>query len=325
MTISVVDILTHTFAGVVAKTNELVAWANALGSSTDLTATGGTLSGIEMTSSTVDSTPIGQTSPSAGAFTTLTASTPLPLTSGGTGAVTAAGARTVLGIGSLGAQNANAADITGGTIVGITDLAIADGGTGASTAAGARTNLGLGSMSVQNANAVDVTGGTIRSGVTIEGLDATGHVVQTTYGEYAPGTTVTFTSLIPNASTPTITDGTQIISLSITPKKIGNKIRVRFLSGVTATTTYSGQAATLFVYHSGGATPCRNAAWVRSANNTLGYPGMLTLGDEFTTTSLDPVIISVRFGPCVAGYAGSAITVMGSSGKATLFVEEIGS
>jgi len=63
---------------------------------------------------------------------------------GGTGGTTASAARTNLGIGSLALQEANAVNITGGTIQTLTtDLAIADGGTGASNAAAARTNLGL--------------------------------------------------------------------------------------------------------------------------------------------------------------------------------------
>jgi len=49
----------------------------------------------------------------------------------------------VLKVGSLGAQNASAVAITGGTITGITDLAVLDGGTGASSAAGARVNLAI--------------------------------------------------------------------------------------------------------------------------------------------------------------------------------------
>lgn len=64
------------------------------------------------------------------------------ISNGGTGATTISGARTNFGIGTLGLQNANSVDVTGGSITGITDLAIADGGTGASNAAGALANLG---------------------------------------------------------------------------------------------------------------------------------------------------------------------------------------
>jgi len=87
----------------------------------------------------------------------------IAVAAGGTGATTAAGARTNLGLGTLATQNANAVTITGGAIVGISPIAVSDGGTAATTAAGARTNLGLGSMATQNANAVTITGGSIMS------------------------------------------------------------------------------------------------------------------------------------------------------------------
>ena len=65
-------------------------------------------------------------------------------------------------------QNANAVNITGGTISGITPLALADGGTGANTAAGARTALQLGNIAVMNTSNVAFTGGT-SAGVDISG------------------------------------------------------------------------------------------------------------------------------------------------------------
>jgi hypothetical protein len=75
-------------------------------------------------------------------------------------------------VGTLGAQNADAVNITGGTITGITDLAVADGGTGASDAAGARTNLGA-AASGANSDITSLSGLTTALSIPQGGTGAT--------------------------------------------------------------------------------------------------------------------------------------------------------
>lgn len=122
--------------------------------------TGGTATGI---------TNLSLSDPTSGAVFstggTLSAVSTLPIVLGGTGASDAANARINLGlgtgavanIGTIAVQNANAVNITGGTITGITDLTVADGGTGASDAAGARTNLGAAALG-NNSDITSITG-----------------------------------------------------------------------------------------------------------------------------------------------------------------------
>ena len=73
-------------------------------------------------------------------------------------------------------QNANAVNITGGTISGITPLAIAGGGTGGNTAAAARSGLELGNIAIMNTSNVAFTGGTVDNivitGGNVSGLNA---------------------------------------------------------------------------------------------------------------------------------------------------------
>jgi len=85
-------------------------------------------------------------------------------------------------------QNANAVNITGGSITGITDLALADGGTGASTAAGARTNLQLGNIAVMNTSNVAFTGGTMNN-VFITSGEITGLIIPMAVADGGTGAT----------------------------------------------------------------------------------------------------------------------------------------
>jgi hypothetical protein len=72
---------------------------------------------------------------------------------------------------SMSQQNANAVNITGGSITGITPLPVSSGGTGGGTQASGRIGLGLGTISVQDANNVAITGGSIYNIVPIAVVD----------------------------------------------------------------------------------------------------------------------------------------------------------
>lgn len=183
----------NTAAG--ARTN-LGLGSMATQNSNAISVTGGSASGVTLTSVNLSSANVTITGGS------VTGITDIAVADGGTGASTAAGARVNLlpsytgnalktlrlnsagtdvewaaesGTGTVTSVNASGGttglSFTGGPITAAGTLtlggtlAIANGGTGATTDSGARTALGLGSIATQNANAVSITGGSI-TGIT---------------------------------------------------------------------------------------------------------------------------------------------------------------
>jgi hypothetical protein len=104
-------------------------------------------------------------------------------------------------VGTLGAQNADAVNITGGTISGVTisglaaDLAIADGGTGAGTASGARAALGA-AASGANSDITSLSGLTTPLSIPQGGTGATSAAAaRAALGAAASGANSDITSL----------------------------------------------------------------------------------------------------------------------------------
>jgi hypothetical protein len=104
-------------------------------------------------------------------------------------------------LGTISTQNANAVNITGGTIVGITDLAVADGGTGRSTLAANAVLVGNGTSGI-NSVAPSTSGNALRSNGTSWvsgklGLGLSGEVWNNVTGSRAGSTTYTNSNSYP--------------------------------------------------------------------------------------------------------------------------------
>lgn len=145
-----------------------------------------------------------------------------------------------------------------------------------------------------------------------------GAVVDSGYAQYTAATSLTALLRL-DGTVPLSTEGTQVLSVSITPKSVTNKIRASF-SGIgfpSATGVFS--VAAMFV-----GTTCVNGAYARSSNNTAGFPSVLSMQYEYTPGSTSPVTISVRAGPYASGSMQLNDNSMAAgTTKATLLVQEI--
>jgi hypothetical protein len=188
------------------------------------------------------------------------------------------------------ATKANSASPTfTGTVTLGTDLAITEGGTGASTAAGARTNLGF-----------------------------TAALVDRTYAEYT--TNALLTATIPNDDTiPQSSEGSQIISVSFTPKSATSRVRVRFEGQAVASNT-SPVVVAIF----NGNASAIDARIFTPPGAAVAFP--LVTEYEYVPGSTSAITFSVRVGPTAAANVylngGTGGRLLGGVSRATLVIEE---
>lgn len=215
------------------------------------------------------------------------------------------------------------------------------------SASTARTNLGLGALAtlavvgtaqitdaaVTNAKLANMASGTLRGRVTAgsgvpeditgaqfrDSVQATGAVIDRAYATYTANANLT-TILPADNTVPQNTEGTQVLSASLTPKSTTNRIRARvMLWGSPSIDQYINAA--LFT---GGA----SAVQAASVYAYAGLPSPLPFEYEYVPGSTSAQTVTVRVGP----HSASTIRLNGDTASSffgaglsacTLVLEEI--
>ena len=150
-----------------------------------------------------------------------------------------------------------------------------------------------------------------------------GAVIDRAYTEYTANTSIT--AVIPYDDTiPQNTEGTQILSVSITPKKTTSRIRATFRAfGASDGTTGGLVLAALFRNSTADALNGTAAACLTTTNGLVN----LTITYEDSPGSTSAQTYNVRIGPNAAGNAringNSGARIFGGVARATLVLEEI--
>lgn len=147
-----------------------------------------------------------------------------------------------------------------------------------------------------------------------------GVIVDAAYDDYSSQTQIT--AVIPLDNTiPQRGEGLNIMTASITPKKVTNRIRARF-TGVHNPSTNSTSMATMFVTGSDNAV---RSCVMQSGNNNINMQNSLVMEFEYVPGVLTEVTVQVN-----AGTAGGTARMntargftLGNTMAATLILEEI--
>lgn len=148
-----------------------------------------------------------------------------------------------------------------------------------------------------------------------------GSIVDRAYAEYTANADLT-TQIPIDDTLPQNTEGTQILSVSLTPKSATNRVRLRFRGQVTSDTAAVNAIAAIFSSASANAL---RAEFVSLATNGNAY--VICLEHEYVPGTTSALTFTVRVGPASAvnlRLNGNAVgRLLGGAAAATLVVEEI--
>lgn len=149
----------------------------------------------------------------------------------------------------------------------------------------------------------------------------TAPVIDRAYAEYTANANLA-TQIPIDDTLPQNTEGTQILSVSLTPKSATNRVRLRFQGQVTSDTAAVNAIAAIF---SSASVNALRAEFVSLATNGNGY--VLCLEHEYVPGTTSALTYTVRVGPASAvnlRLNGNAVgRLLGGAIGATLIVEEI--
>lgn len=150
----------------------------------------------------------------------------------------------------------------------------------------------------------------------------TGSIVQSVYAEYTAQSVMSVAIPVDN-TIPQNTEGTQILSATITPKSTSNKIRVRFMGQYGVAGAAQPVSAALFKDSAANAI----CATYVVAENTAQWSDQIVLSHEDSPASVSAITYKLRVG-CASGNMwinadGAGSPVFGGTSRATLVVEEI--
>ena len=216
-------------------------------------------------------------------------------------------------------QNANAVNITGGTISGISPIAVVSGGTGASTPAGARSGLELGNIAVMNTSNVAFTGGTIDS-VLITGGAITGLVTALAIDSGGTGaSTAAAARTNIGLGTIAVQDANNV---AITGGTIAGIIDIAVADGGTGASTAADARTNLGL----GTMAVQNSSGVSITGGSIqGISSFTTINATITGGTITGITdIAVADGGTGASTAAAARTNLGAAASATNVIAGLG-